>query len=364
VRVVSIRTVGLSRSNCPSSAERLLPFGVVVGDYVELHRWNEIVRVGAGGAVTWRERDNGKRQEGRISSATVAALLERFRTPAVWGLCGDYDQPGLMDGGSSSFKVRLGGRDKSVGEYGDVAPPIFREVEDAVDAAANTHQWRHGDPRTESVIEISYEDLPKPGKTRLMDAAYSGDEAAFQAALASGDKVTDVDVSGWTPLMYSVGVYGASGTIEILKAGADINARSKRGETALMAAAATGMADEDLIHAGADVSAANDVGMTALMLLAQRGDPDEIATMLKAGADARRKDAMGRTALDYLDAANCGRPIVARRDPPGIMEGILGYSRCNALQDDYKKSKQLLATAGARATRVWTPKKLEMQERK
>ena len=165
----------------------------------------------------------------------------------------------------------------------------------------------------------------------------------YAAALAAGDKITDTDASGWTALMYAAGSYGSSGESELLQAGADVNARSRRGETALMAAAVSGMADEDLIHAGADVNATNDVGMTVLMLLSQRGDPEEIATMLKAGADARRKDAAGRSALDYLNAANCGRPIVTRSDPPGIMEGIAGYSRCNALgDDDYQKSRQLL----------------------
>ena len=122
-----------------------------------------------------------------------------------------------------------------------------------------------------------------------------------------------------------------------------------------LAAAATGMADEDLIQAGADVNATNDASMTVLTLLSQRGRPDEIATLLRAGADGRRKDAAGRTALDYLNAANCGRPIVTKRDPPGMMEGVATYSRCNALRDDYFKSKQLLIDAGARATRVSTP---------
>ena len=352
IRVLSILTTGLERSQCPSTAERELPPTVISGDFVELERWNETVRVGADGSVTWKHRKTIR--TGHITSSEAKLLLDQFRTQSVWNLCGNYYQAGLMDGGWSSFKVRIGGREKSVSEYGDVAPRIFRQVELAVDAAANTHQWRHGDPKSESIVEITWEYLPKPGKTKLMDAVHSGDKEEFQAALAAGDKLTDTDASGWTPLMYAAGSYGSSEESEILKAGADVNARSMRGETALMASAATGMADEDLLKAGADVSAVNDVGMTALMLLVQRGDPDEIKILLKAGADARKKDASGRTALDYLNAANCGRPIVEPKDPKSM---TVGYSRCNALDgDDYRQSKQLLIEAGARATRAYRAK--------
>lgn len=360
VRVLSILTTGLQRLECPSAVERELPPAVISGDFVELDRWNEIVRVGADGSVTW---NFGKAlRRGRITPAEAKSLLEQFRTRPVWNLCGNYYQAGLMNGGGSSFKVRIGGREKSVSEYGDVAPPIFRDVELLVDAAANTHQWRHGDPRTESIVEISYEYLPKPGKTKLMDAASDGDEVRFQAALAAGDKLTDVDASGWTPLMYAAGSYGNSEENEILKAGANVNARSKRGETALMASAATGMANEDLLNAGAEVNAVNDVGMTALMLLVQRGRPEEITTLLRAGADARMKDGAGRTAIDYLNAANCGHPIVHEKDPQWM---TLGYSRCNALDDDdYKKSKQLLIDAGARPTCAPAPKGLRMEGKK
>lgn len=355
VRLLSIFPTGLERSECPSAVERVLPSAVITGDFVEVHRWNEIVTVGADGSVAWREREQGKISRiGHLTSAQARSLLEQFRTEAVWRLCGNYYQAGLMDGGGSSFKVRIGGREKSVSEYGDVGPPIFGQVELAVDAAANTHQWRHGDPKSESIVEITYEYLSKPGKTKLMDAAQRGDKPGVQAALIAGDKIIDVDASGWTPLMYAASSYGGSVVTEMLNSGANVNARSKRGETALMASAVTGAADEDLLNAGADVNGVNDVGMTALMLLVQRGEPDEIAALLKAGADARKKDASGRTALDYLNAANCGRPIVQAKDPQGM---TLGYSRCNALdRDDYQKSMRLLIDAGARATRAFLPK--------
>jgi hypothetical protein len=352
IRVISIFTTGLNRSECPSGADRVPPSTVGHEDFVELSRWDESVRVGADGSVVWEQGKIPRR--GHIPPSEAKSLLERFRTEAAWGLCGSYNQAGLMDGGSSSFKVSIGGRQKSVGEYGDVAPALFEKLELAVDAAADTHQWRHGNPKTESIIEITYENLPKPGKTMLMDAVHRGDKAGLQAAMAGGDKLTDVDASGWTPLMYAASSWGSSVVKELLEAGAKVNARSIRGETALMASAVTGMADEELLDAGADVNAVNDVGMTTLMLLAQRAEPDEITILLKAGADAHKKDAAGRTALDYLDAANCGQPVLQEKDPRWM---TVGYSTCSALgSEDYKKSKQLLLQAGAKATRVATPK--------
>lgn len=359
VQVVSISTTGLDRSECPTVNDRVAPATVMNGDFVELQRWNEDVRVGADGSVVWKQGDFS--QTGQIALDESNSLLERFRTPGVWELCGHYEEAGLMDGGSSSFKVRIGGIEKSVSEYGNAAPAIFTEVELAVDASANTHQWRHGDPTTETIAEITFEYLPKPGKTKLMDAAHRGDKNAFQSALAAGDKLTDIDASGWTPLMYAASSYGDSVLNEIVKAGVDVNARSKKGETALMASAVTGMADEDLLNAGADVNAVNDDGMTALMLLVQRGDPDEVEALLKAGADARMKDSKGRTALDYLNAANCGLPIVHEKDPRWM---TVGYLKCTALDhDDYQKSKRLLINAGARETRTAVPTPLPTRRR-
>src|SRR5580658_6144204 len=47
VRVLSILTTGLQRLKCPSAVKRQLPRAVISGDFVELERWNEIVRVSA-----------------------------------------------------------------------------------------------------------------------------------------------------------------------------------------------------------------------------------------------------------------------------------------------------------------------------
>jgi hypothetical protein len=91
----------------------------------------------------------------------------------------------------------------------------------------------------------------------------------------------------------------------------------------------------------------------------QRGDPDEIERLLRAGADARKKDSEGRTALDYLNAANCGSPIIQEQDPRWM---VLGYSRCNAIDhDDYRKSKRLLINAEAKETRIALPNALQTQ---
>ncbi len=348
VQVISISTTGLNRSECPTANDRVPPTTVINGDFVELQRWNEQVRVGADGVVIWKQGSLSRR--GQITLSEASSLLERFRTPAIWRLCGRYDQAGLMDGDGSSFQVRIGGREKSVGEYGDAAPVIFRDAELAVDESADTHRWRHGDPKTESIAEITFEYLPKPGKTRLMDAAQRGDKISFQAALAAGDKLIDVDASGWTPLMYAASSYGNPPTSEIIRAGVDVNARSKRGETALMASAVRGLADNDLLNAGAEVNAVNEDGVTALMLLAQHGAPGEVQTLLEAGANARMKDKKGRIALDYLNAAHCGSPIVHEKDPHWM---TVSYPRCNAVDHgDYQKAKRLLINAGAKATHV------------
>lgn len=109
-----------------------------------------------------------------------------------------------------------------------------------------------------------------------------------------------------------------------------------------MASCASGSWDDDLVKAGVKINAQNKDGQTALMFLAARDEVDEIRDALKAGANAALKDAKGRTALDYLRLANCGKSPLY--DP--ITDGIYSYSKCTAFDaDDLRKAKKLLRDA-------------------
>lgn len=54
-----------------------------------------------------------------------------------------------------------------------------------------------------------------------------------------------------------------------------------------------------LLTKGADVNAKDKLGQTALMLAASSGQGDSVTVLLDKGADAMAKDLNGRTAMDH-----------------------------------------------------------------
>jgi ankyrin repeat protein len=96
----------------------------------------------------------------------------------------------------------------------------------------------------------------------------------------------------------------------LLEKGADKDAKTDDGTTALMLAVAGGYTDvvRALLGAGADVNAANSSGKTALMAAAARGDTATILLLLDAGADVNAKSAEGDTALKSAETS--GNPTV------------------------------------------------------
>jgi ankyrin repeat protein len=88
-----------------------------------------------------------------------------------------------------------------------------------------------------------------------------------------------------------------------IRDGADVNARDLEDNTPLMGACYFQRFDviAMLLKAGADINARSSVdGRTALMWAAMNYEtPDEIIKLLEAGADAKVMDKMGKTALGY-----------------------------------------------------------------
>jgi len=346
------RWADVQASACPAP-ETQAPASSGPQDFVELSRSGcygtcpiYTVRISANGDVSWNSRmyvDAIGERRATIKAEDARVLLEQFRADRFWSLCGSYTQ-NITDSSTIETHVEIGGQSKTVSNYANSAPAWVAELEDAIDDAANTHRWRHGDPRTESLSYIFNDAyMPKPGVTQLMRAAEHGDVDKMRVLLKEGARVSDTDASGWTTLMYAAASSSSSPVQLLLGMGADPNEKSLIGDTALMASAMRGEFDDDLVKAGANLNAQNSAGVTALMILAAKGEADGIRDALKAGANASLKDAKGRTALDYLRLANCGKSPI--RDE-GSRWVTYGKGKCRALDAaDFTQAEKLLKAA-------------------
>ena len=338
--------------DCPLPGGTQPPSNVTAGDFVELSRSgcygtcpSYKVKVAENGDVSWSGGgfvDAVGERRSTIAPDAARALLQQFQSPNFWAMCGGYDAS-VTDNPTMQIVVRIDGRPKIVWNYANSAPEPEGLLEDAVDAAANTHAWRHGDPRTEPLSNISQDGyIPKPGVTALMKAANRADVVAIKEILMSSVDVDAEDSSGWTALMYAAASGHAEPVQLLLASKANPNHMSLHGDTPLMASAISRSFDEDLARAGADLNVKNSAGITALMILAATGEVDEVRDALKAGADPTIKDNMRRSALDYLRLANCGKSPV-----PSYRFFTTG-GKCDQLdEDDVRQAAALLKTAKA-----------------
>ncbi len=102
------------------------------------------------------------------------------------------------------------------------------------------------------------------------------------------------------------------GLASLLASGADVNAATGDGSTALMWAAYNNQPDavEDLLKAGADPNAVTDLGVSALWNAAINGNDEITAQLLEAGANPNLAMIAGETPL--MAAARGGFPEVAQ----------------------------------------------------
>ena len=140
----------------------------------------------------------------------------------------------------------------------------------------------------------------KDGSTALDTAIQRGATDTVRFLLERGADPNHKDAEGVTALMHAV-ERGDRDMIQAVaeKAGANINERNSKGETALMLAVLARSADlaKPLVDAGSDVNAADFEAITPLMSAAAAGNSDLVQLLLDKGADVHVKDAQGETAL-------------------------------------------------------------------
>jgi serine/threonine-protein phosphatase 6 regulatory ankyrin repeat subunit B len=133
----------------------------------------------------------------------------------------------------------------------------------------------------------------------LIESARKGDTAGVKALIDKGADVNAKNKDGDTALMSA----SLKGHTEIVKAliekGADVNAKDKAGWTALMSASFYGYIEivRALLNKGADVNAKSENGYTALMYASQYGRIEIVNALLNKGANVNAKNKDGKTAL-------------------------------------------------------------------
>ena len=173
-------------------------------------------------------------------------------------------------------------------------------------------------------IEIKEHITDEDGRTILMYAAmYSQSAETIKALIDAGADVNVKNKRGNTALMYAAGVNDNSEVVKaLLDVGADVDVKDDHyGNTALMYAAMysgddtlqdlrNGFVDmvknseivRALIEAGADVNVKNNRGNTALMYEAMsRKNPEIVKVLLEAGAEVNAENDSGYTALMYAN---------------------------------------------------------------
>lgn len=125
-------TVTLSRSMC---------FGTCPAYTVELHGDGNVVYEGRCYTMV------GGRRTAKVQPEVVADLVRQFRAADFWSLEPEY-VAAATDAPIYTIKLAIGGRTKQVADYiGRAAgmPPEVTDLEAAIDRAAETARWVHGD---------------------------------------------------------------------------------------------------------------------------------------------------------------------------------------------------------------------------
>jgi ankyrin repeat protein len=140
---------------------------------------------------------------------------------------------------------------------------------------------------------------PQPDAERFYEAIRSGDVAKVRAILDSGIDINLVERRGGaTPLIHAAAVGSLETMRLLLDRGANVNAKTHAGMTALMCAVSDLDKVRLLVESKADVNTATAIGRTALQLAAMSGQSGPIVRyLLDHRANARAVDAANMTTV-------------------------------------------------------------------
>ena len=192
--------------------------------------------------------------------------------------------------------------------------------------------------------EINAGDLS--GYTSLMYAIRNKNTNIMDFLIRSGADVNAKSDNGSTALLLAAGYSEKSILVDLLlNAGADANAQSKGGITPIMAAAFANNQDSvfrKLIDNGSDVNAVSDKGGTALIAAAMKNDnPKVLKVLLDAGAEINyRHRQSGATALMAAAMSNANPQVLLLLLENGANAKISDRSKKTAL--DYAKENEAL----------------------
>jgi serine/threonine-protein phosphatase 6 regulatory ankyrin repeat subunit B len=161
------------------------------------------------------------------------------------------------------------------------------------------------------------------GNSPLLGAVMQGAQPAVELLLAyKADPNVGRPQNQWTPLQEAA-ERGSKDIAEVLlKAGADVNAKSKNGWTPLLIAVSREQREvaELLLANHADPNAKSDIGQTPLHIAVNSGQRELAELLLANKADPNERDKSGRTPLDLAKSiAQQPQPMPGGTSlPPGM----------------------------------------------
>ncbi len=259
--------------------------------------------------------------ESWLTRRQVLELKSAFTTSRFFDFKNRYEI-NLTDLPTTYLRFTMNGRIKTIEDYGDSAPAPVRELERLVESVTCSHRWRHSDKlvitlqstvpqdviddiKNRRVVLDDVYSLIKPGFTKLMYAAGTGDLPLLRREIVSSD-VNAQDESGWTALMVAAAAANPDAVSLLLKHGARADLVDKHGDFALLGAVTSASGKDtlnivrQLIDTGAQIDRSNPRGETALMWAARFGDAELVQILLAAGANPKKHDHDGNDAEFYV----------------------------------------------------------------